>query len=608
MRSEDIDYLIRNGIRVTESELRGMGKYDLHRDSIINGLEAGPVPIDRAGIASFYDSVQQSFSDGVGYLSQVVERSDLYTDALTKRITSLNSLIDKLKEETAAASVLERNMMGEINSLLLIFQDREYISDASKNIVINKDRLYAKPDQDRANKEIIRLEEYPISSITASIRTAVSIDPAKVENVNAIGAGYTDREDQLVINTGEPFRISGATRNKQSIKLDLIIDRKDNSMFSQRRIACEKAQMITIYTSDNKDLFEARVAKPTYVHDTSIEIAPTTDRYVKIIFHKVTEDIVSTGQDNISVTLKSLYITKTSFTGQALLVTPSIELKGFHSKVAIGVCDSTSLGLDTMITYYVSVNGAIWNKIRPVSSITNADLLTPSVLNINNASDNRLMLLRDKEKIEGGQWMYDLPLPEDFIRSNDIRLFGRDISVRCEDWTQTRGVKEVSGILYTDKTIDFKDKEVSINGIWMTGKQTLIAGIYSLKVRLSNYSNVILDRSGQVKHLGGGEYSVTGIDGVFRTVYDRLYPYNHKNIIEESFDMLFKKELTLNMEYTKAKKKEGYRIITSKDEGDIFCAYRLYTTNLSSIQVKAVLESKDNISIPFIEKITIRAA
>ena len=608
MRSANIDYLMRNGLPITEASLKEIGSHKASRTSLVGELEVGPAPLDGRGILSIYDATEMLFVDGAEILSKISKRNTQYSDALSKRIGNLNRLIDKLKEETSAAAVLERNMMGEVKSFVLMFEDDIYVSSESRGVTIRQDRIYANPDDDKGDKEIIRLEEYPLSYVSATIRTAIKINKAKVENVNSIGVGYIDHKDQDTINTGKTFRIAGEANEDSSVKMDIVIDRKDNSLFSQVEISCEKAQMITVYTSDTGKEYTGKIVRPTYAYDTSLGIEPSTDRYVKIIFHKLERDILSTGKDNYSVTIRSLYLTRTSFTGQALLITPAVEMAGNFSKIAIGTCDSSSLGLDTEIDYFISVDEKMWTRIRPVLSVRNADLSVPSAININDSSDNRLITIKERVKTKTNDWEYKLILPDDFIRSNDIRIFGKDITTRCEEWDFTRGLREVSAILYSEKTINFKGSEISINGVWVHGVQVLPAGIYSIKIRESNYANIILDRSGEVRHEGDGEYSVTGEDGIFRTIYDSLWPLNHKIIVEEQFDIILKKELMPNTGYTKAKTGDGYRIVTEKDEGEIICAYRLYSDEMASVQIKAVLKSRDNISIPFIEKITIRAA
>jgi len=111
-----------------------------------------------------------------------------------------------------------------------------------------------------------------------------------------------------------------------------------------------------------------------------------------------------------------------------------------------------------------------------------------------------------------------------------------------------------------------------------------------------------------VNDLGGGEYTVVSNDKSVRTVFDPLYPYNHKHLIETHFDYVFKKELIENTDYNIYNKGSNYYVSTPEDQEVIMVAYRLYQSNVESIQVKAELRSADHVTIPFIEKLIIRLA
>lgn len=607
MRQEDISYLVRHNIPVTKYNIDNINLFNSSRTSIKAELDSGTIPLDIAGINSIYDYVTEIFALGINIKRPTrTEIQDLTYD-IDIRIENINRALDELKNEISASVVLENAMAGQTKTLLLTFDSPAILSDESDGVVINNNRLYADTSNSKVEKSQVRLEKYPLSSLEVTMRSKNEIFPAKIEGIAESGIGYKLGLEELVINADQPFRIEGTVDAERDIRLDLVIDRQDTSVFNQIELSLSKAHLVSIYTSNNNEEFTVHTPKPRYIFDSSVQIGPTSDRYVKIIFHKKKRDNIVNGNDIYSVLIRSLSLVKTTFNGTSVFVSNPLDMSGSYEKLALSACDSITYSQNADIDYYISLNGKQWQAIRPTDRFNNEDLSKDIVINTNSLIDNRFILLEDKA-IVNEQYEYSLALPQDFVRTNEIRFFGKNITVFPEDWVFERGMYSAIGILYSKKEIDFGPEEVLINGRWVSGKVILYPDIHRIYIRENNYANVILDRSGQVTDLGSGEYAIDSADGNVRTVYDPLHPYNHKHIIETYFDYVFKKELIENIDYNIYNKDSNYFISTTEDQGTVMAGYRLYQSNINSVQIKAELKSMDHITIPFIEKIIIRLA
>jgi len=607
MRQEDIDFLIRENIPVTGYNIKNINKLGSTREAFSTSLASNAINLDHRNISDMYSYTTTLFATGIDKKIMLRDRVDNILLNISNNMDDIIASIVELQEESASSSVLEPAMSGELETLLLDFTDKTIVSSDSEGVLIQNGLLFADATTELANKTAIRIEKYNFSLLSAFMRSRQSLDIAKIEQVSDTGIGFYPDPELDVINNDIAFRIEGISDEKISRKIDLIIDRQNSSVFNQIELSLEKAHMVSVYTSvDNKE-FTRHTNRPEYIKESTIQIAPSSDRYIKIVFHKLKHDILRNGNNAYVVTIKALSLLKTTFEGESILITNPISISGGYSKIAISACDCISKNEKGLISYYLSVNGKDWESIRPVGR-TSGDLLhKESVINVNPMVTNKFILLEDKEEINGID-NYSLALPEDFIRSNYLRIFSEDITYSSEDWIYERSMYSAVGILYDEKTIDFGDNEISLNGKWITGEYRIMPGIYRIKIRADSYANVILERKNNITDIGNGEYAVESDDGSIRTVFDSLYPYNHKYIIEKEFDYIFEKELIEKEDYNLYNKDSEYHLSTTKSHDNIIIAYRLHESSVNSIQLKAELQSEDSVTIPYIEKIIIRLA
>ncbi|MDB4534663.1 hypothetical protein N9242_07315, partial [Vicingaceae bacterium] len=458
------------------------------------------------------------FSEGIDKKIDLRDRVDLLLNNINTSIEEIYKEIGDLEEESRVSIVLENAMSGETKTMMLGFSDRSLISDESERVIVKDGKLYVDTTLENADKDSIRLEPYNFSSISAVMRSRESLSLAKIEFINDLGVGFYPEQDKDIINSDIRFRIEGTSDIDIDRNIDLIIDRKDNSEFNQVEILLEKAHIVSLYTSDTGQTYTKRTNRAQYIKDSLIQIEATTDRFIKIVFNKIKFDQIKNGNNIYSIIVNSLSILRTTFTGESLLITNPLEVTGSYSKLAISVCDSITEGQKALLSYYVSINGKGWEPIRPSGRYKGDELSKSSIINVNSMISNKFILLKDK--IEGiDTEEYTLALPEDFIRSNILRVFSDNITDSALDWDNSRGIYTAVGVLYEEKTIDFGPNEISINGKWVSGEVTLTPDIYRIKINSTSYANVILNRQNSVIDIGNGEYSVESDNGSVRTVF-----------------------------------------------------------------------------------------
>ncbi|RLA68368.1 MAG: hypothetical protein DRQ78_00825 [Epsilonproteobacteria bacterium] len=607
MRQEDIDFLIRANIPVTEYNIIYINNFNPLRESFTTTMSSGAIDLDIKNFNDMYNYATTLFKNSIDKKIPLRDRVNSILENINEDVDDIDSAMIELKEESASSSVLESAMSGELETILIDFSNRAIISNESEGIIIQNGLMFADATNELANKESIRIEKIKFGLLSSFMRSRQSVDVAKIEQVSDTGIGFFPDKDLDVINNDIPFRLEGVSDENISRKIDLLIDRDNSSLFNQVEIDLEKAHMVSVYTSSDNEEFTVHTNRPEYIKKSTIQITPTSDRYVKIVFHKLKHDTIVNGNNTYTITIKSLSLLRTTFEGKSVLITNPIQISGAYSKIAMNTCDCISAGEKGLIDYYLSVNGKDWESIRPVGRTSGDTLSKESVINVNPTVDNKFILLEDKEVVNNIE-TYTLTLPDDFVRSNYLRVFSEDITYSSEDWEYERSMYSAIGILYEEKVIDFGENEILLNGKWIVGEVKLMPNIYRIKIRADNYANVITDRENSIVDIGNGEYAVESNDGAVRTVFDPLYPYNHKYIIEKEFDYVFRQELIEKEDYNLYNKDSEYHLSTMKSHENIIIAYRLHQSSVNSIQLKAELRSEDSVTIPYIEKTIIRLA
>jgi hypothetical protein len=605
MREEIIDYLIRNEIDVTEESIASIIKSGMliKVDDTLMAEES----VDRNLLSKIFTYVSSLVSESSHSRNKLASEIDVVRQRINDRIDRLNRNIETGLNEIKAAQVLEKNMSGYVNTISLDFSNKTLFDKSETTATISDDMIIGTVASSKlkSDKTAIRIVPYLAGSAIASMVSDGNIYPARVEKINSGGIGYTPLKTEVLINDDSSFQIVAESEDSAYKRLDLIIDKMDSEYFNQIEINLQKAHLATIYTSDDGKTYSKVYSKPRYIKNSVIPIPGTRSRFIKISFEKNKSDFSSGGKNSYRVRFVSLSILSASIEDIAVVETNDIPIDGTYSVMCLSTCCNYS-DKNIFMDYKISIDRQEWQSIRPVAKI-GSNNAHPIVLPLNDYSDNKLISLKEYQKI-GDSYRYGLSIPSDFINSNKIRVFSGDIIAGGYEWKKEDGYYVAFGIVDGPIKISLGATSMEINGKWTTGDASIDRGVYKIRVADLNYANVLNYRNATVLSSANGEYVVVDSLGITRTAIDPLFPYNHKLIVESLFSSLFYDELIEKDDYTLYNNDTGFNITTSIPHDEIIITYRLYQEKLSNIRLRVEMKSLDKNTIPYIEKAFIRLA
>jgi hypothetical protein len=606
MRSEAIDFLVRNGQEVTEDNIfsalsSGLNKY------VSNDIIQGNVGIDRKLINNIYSFAAGSMLENVeGRMLLEDTYSNMQID-VSERLERLSRDIQLGFNELRTAQVLESSMSGYVKTINVDFGNNTVINQNSTDALISDGIVMGvKAPSVMADMSSIPIREYDISSISGALRSSSSTSGVVVELISDDGITIISDQDSVIINNGAKFSLSAESEFSDSKKLDLLIDKKDTEFFNQIEINLEKAHVAQIYISEDGLEYSKQFEKPRYIKNTIVPVESSKARFIKITFIKNKSNYSHNGKYGYKIGINSLNILKSTIEESAYVETNNMDISGTYSRVAIQTCCSYS-DLNAEIKYYISLDDKEWQPIRPVNKTKIENIIDSVSLPLNTYTDNQIISLVDNTAVQSG-YRYDLELPGEFIDSNQLRVFEGDITGSGEDWITDQRYYYAVGVLLTPATFDIGQSEMEFNGKWATGEVNLDKGIYRIKVKSEDYANLFNGKNATVISEINGEYVVKDDQGNTKSIFDPTYPHNNKILADTVFDFLFKRELIEKDSYTLYNNGSGYHISTGSNYDEVIVAYRLHQSNANSVKIKAELKSLDKTTIPYIEKLLIRLA
>ena len=603
-RTEIIDYLIRKNIEVTEDniskvEVDGFGAYTLETILDVNSA------ITHGTLDDIYSYVVESMCENVEKRIALEEDLDVLRSKIENRFDLLQRNIGNAIEEIRIAQVLEGNMAGEIKTVSIDFDSTSIINPESTALVSDGVVVGGSSHGEFVDKNAIRLKEYSIENISASMSRFGIVSPVLLQIFNTNGIATIAKADDGIVNSGKRFNLSGMHELPGMKIMDVVIDRLDKEYFNQIEVKLFKAHMCMVYTSKDGILYDRQLSKPKYVKNTIIPISGTSDRYVKISFTKMKHDRVAGGKYAYALLIDELNILKSTLSESTSIETVDIEVPGNYTAVSLDTCcNYANPGVN--IDYYVSIDGQDYTPIRPVAKAKSDKMNIPTALPINNYVDNKMIHITKFEDKDGG-YVTELDIPGEFLSANTVRVFSSYVK-RGEEWNSSNGYHAVTGVLSESKTIQLGDTQMMINGSWATGEVYLPKGVYSIRTTDDYFLNIIQSNTVEILSEINGEYTVVDSDGIHRTFMDPLYPYNHKIIAEEIFDALLGRELIENVDYSLYNNGTTYNINTPVRHEDILVIYRLHSKNLTTFKLRCDMQSIDKTTVPYIEKALIKLA
>ncbi len=604
MRQEIIDHLIRNNIDVTEETISSMERDGLNA-STIDAIVDPNGRFDSSIISKIYDYTVGLMQDNVSKRTKVTSHVDKAKSDILSRFDRLQRNIETGLSEIKAAQILEKNMSGYVNTVVVDFADKTLFDQTETNAIITDDLIIGtvKNPKLSSDRSAIKITKYQMDSLSSVMKSGSDLFRARIERINESGIPYIGAKSDEIINNDIPFQLVSESENGDDKRIELSIDKKDNEYFNQVEINLTRAHLATIYTSEDDITYTKAYSKPKYVKNTVIPITGTTARFIKIVFNKNKYDFLSNGKNGYKIRFNSLNILKASVEETAVIETNDISINGSYSSLCLSTCCNYS-DKNVSIDYKVSLDDGEWQSIRPVAKI-DKDTMHPIVVPLNGYSDNRLISLTDYTKV-GNSYRYGLDLPTDFLNSNKTRVFSGDISDGNSEWQYSKGYYTAYGILNTATTLELGSTSIEINGKWATGTVSLSRGLYTIRVRESNYATIINSSNAELISDANGEYTLRDDTGTLRTIHDPLHPYNHKLIIQKEFDFLFYMELIEKDDYTLYNNETGFNVSTHSPHEEIIITYRLYEDRLTKLKLRAEMKSLDKNTIPYIEKAFIR--
>lgn len=605
MRAEAIDFLIRKNIDVTESNIDKILKegFSLQTPEAVLNRDSG---INRELIDGVYDFALESMRPSLQVRSDLEDRFEAIDQDIKERFDKLSRGIATATQELKAAQVLEKGMSGYVKSINVDFSENAVIDLVNTNALISEGVVFGtiKDESTAADKESIRVKEYPVSAVSSVIRTSGDVTPGRFEIFNDSGISHVPFPDQSLINADKSFRMIGELGLGGEKRMDLIIDREDASLFNQVELQLEKAHLAQVFLSDDGLEFTKVFDKEKYVKNTVLPVGSSTARYIKITIYKTRHDAVHSGIYSYDVRFNKINILRSTINDTAVVQTNNIDIGGPYSVLALSTCDNFS-DPKAEITYKISIDDGEWKTIRPVDKKKVGNVIEPVTVKLNDYSENKLISLTNFNKTQVG-YTASLDLPQQFVASNDLRVFAEDMTEFGGEWEGDSSYKTAYGMVAQTKSFDIGETQMQINGKWATGLIELNPGLYEVKVLTSNYANLFNAKNASLINSNNGEYSITDKSGAVRMIADPLYPYNHKILVEDNFDLLFKKELIEKRDYTLYNSQANYNLSTYQKYNEIIVSYRLHQSNAGFFKLRAEMSSEDKTTMPYIERALIR--
>lgn len=607
MRNEAISKLIREGTPVTEKNIQLVLSSNFGNNRAIDKILSESY-LNNFSLNEIYNFIIKNYANIVSLIKSMEDEHEEVSESIANRSDFIGRRINDVYNEIASAQVLESKMSGYLKTINLDFSSKAVV-DQDSTVSISDNVIFGIPNKAELNTEIEAVGKgYTLDNVDAYIRGS-NVPESSAASIFLIDRNNTPiipTQEDRIINSDTAVKIEGRSSISGSRQLDIIIDKEDNEIFNQINFSVGKAHLVDIYIStDGKDFIKL-FNRPKYVKDTPLMVGTKNHRYIKITFYKDDFDRVDNGEYVYEIKFKKFEIVRTVLSNETLFLSNSIEVPGIYSKLAIDTCDNyKNSGVE--IQYELNVDDKGWDLIRPVNKLSSKDkVISPSVYSINEYTDNKIIVLKDNEVDINGDILYNLELPSEFLTSNQIKIFADELSEEDNSWKQESIFYTVYGILKNPVTIDFGQEAISINGKWVSDEVQLTKGVYIIKVRKENYINIVNLFSSSITKSNKGEFDVKDSEGNIVKVYDPLWPYNHKLLIEENFDFLFREELFEKIDYTIYNSDSNFKISTNKEYKEILIIYKLYQSEMSKVKIRAKLKSLDNTTIPYIEKIMLR--
>lgn len=606
MRSEAIDYLLRHGMQVTEQSINQV------INEKFNSKSAQLIVDTSKGISS--ETVDDIYMFTASNMNDIAIRRKILEDKIDKVVSMIPVRIDKILskirtglQEISIASILEKNMSGFVKTLNIDLSNMSVVNSSNTTAQIVDSVIYGKDNINRsADKTAVKTKEYTYGSIIVSASDSTGSVDTKTELVIS-GVISPANENSVIINSDQHFRIVATSTNSTPKKIEIVIHKSDEDVFNQIEASLGKALLGNLFISDNGTDYKRIFDRNKYIKNTVLPVGKSAAKYIKLILTITEYSKKKNGYYEFIADFNSLSILKSTISETTTYETHNIDFNGNFTGIAISTCDNCS-DPNINIQYYVSIDNSPWQPIRPVDKISPVKSIEPTVIHANDYFDNKLVSLTSfTVNPKTKEYEANTAIPKEFVYANEILVFSGDITRTSEQWSYDGVFYTAYGFLSESKTIDFGPNPIEINGKFISGEHILPAGLYKIRIEESNYSNIIGFNGYTIIDSIGPDYKIKDTEGNLYTITDPLFPYNHRILIDFNFNFVFKTQLVENIDYSLYNTSIDYVLSLPQQHSEVILAYRLQNKSISSLKIKADMQSLDKVTIPYIERILIRA-
>ena len=609
MNKEILNYVIRNRKPVTQESLR-RAKVDVSRqaDVYFSGRIFDTTRINLETINATYDYVIGQFYDSVQQHGILQKQFQSINNSIGLRFAKIFRDIEKANAELAAMQVLHRDAAGYTKTFNIDLESKSSIDFNNQSAQIRDGLVLGLPTEpSQSNSAHVSVNQYyprdmqvQLQQISMNQNGGVFIEDMSLDKSSSVA----------VINSGQKFYALAQSKYDTPAEMSILIDRKEFSEFDNVELKFTNAFIVDVLVQRTGDLFTKLSEKEFYAKEVNIKTVDRQARYIKLVLNFAKPSYQDGGFFVYKADFEYLNLIRQTIEGEYVMLTPNFAIEGQYGAIALGVCDNqiSSAMSKVKINYYLSINSGDFERIRPANALHVGEQLVQSSFKLPRYISSDVINLKGKLTDEGF-FQYSVGDKYGKMYAASERVFGRNITMTAQDWSDSESYYECFGLLEKAKVIDFGAEPVEVNGTWVSGKQDLQDGIYRIRTFKENYLNIFNTwKAKKVVYEALGLYTIDDGRQNEITVMDTKYPSNHKVIVEQQFDSIFAEELKEIRDYNWHLSAQGvYEIHTQQEYGSgLHIVYRPHTKSLNTIKIKAILSSVDKITVPIISKIMLR--
>ena len=367
-------------------------------------------------------------------------------------------------------------------------------------------------------------------------------------------------------------------------------------------IRFEQVQIISILNSEGYEIIPRQASR-----ELSIPVTSST-KNIRVRFHN------SSKQD---IKLLSASYTDKIYLDEVVYETKKLNINEVFSHVSINSCDNYT-DPNVTIKYYASINSEKYIEFRPVNKfkVSLQDSAIPSIINTDIYSNNEVIKLKDYV-FEDNVYKFiveDLKLVANKLKALE-KKFGDDLYSMNQYFKPEEELYRFTSYAKKDFTLVLnKDQSIRINGIDYTTKDSNLTvkvdkGFNTVEVLKTLWKEPINLLVSYIKEIKKGSLvivnretlDISEIPFIFNTMQEQTNSV-YLQLLQQEID-IYMREIELKKRVTIGSFIEYFY----KDNVEpIYLASYQRQRQVDTIQIKAIMKSKDKKTCPFISRLILR--